>query len=580
LRIRILPEEIANKIAAGEVVERPASVVKELVENSIDAESRSIEVEVLSGGKKLIQVVDDGVGMSREDVLLSIRRHATSKISSVEDLTAIKTLGFRGEALPSIASVSRMELVTRTAGDLSGTRIVVEGGRVKEVGQIGCPIGTRVRVSNLFFNLPARAKFLKSESSEFRHILNIFTWNALAHPSILFRLTHNKRKVMDLPPSGTIAERIYAIYGRSFSENLIEIHEELPNMIFHAFVGNPNFTKPNRSYQLFFLNGRPIRSRLIAAALDESLRAVIPRERHAVAFIFIEMNPRHVDVNVHPTKMEVRFSDERMIYSQIVRILNKGIHRGLYVPSSTPQAIGEGRMEEIDLSDVTQEEIPLTPHTETPVEDRPRLGPEDRRIDLKLGGLKFDQLAIRGVLFDTYILAESDDEAVIIDQHAASERIIYERLVSQFEEGGIAIQGLLMPITIDLPVNLIEAFSENTDLLSRLGFDLERFGGNTLLVRGIPSSLGNSEIEGALVEILEKIKTGSGKVSRTEMIRETLVTLACRSAVKAGDRLSREEIERLLSDLSKTDLPFNCPHSRPTIIRLSRRELESRFRRR
>ncbi|HEX28773.1 TPA: DNA mismatch repair endonuclease MutL [Candidatus Poribacteria bacterium] len=576
MRIRVLPEEIANKIAAGEVVERPASVVKELMENSIDAESRSIEVEVLSGGKKLIQVADDGIGMSREDALLSIRRHATSKISSAEDLAAIKTLGFRGEALPSIASVSKMELVTRTAGDLSGTKIVVEGGRVKEVGQIGCPVGTRVRVSNLFFNLPARAKFLKSESSEFRHILNIFTWNALAHPDILFRLTHNRRKVMDLPPSETIAERIYAIYGKSFSENLIEIHEELPNMAFHAFVGNPSFTKPNRSYQLFFLNGRPIRSRLIAAALDEALRAVIPRERHAVAFIFIEMNPRHVDVNVHPTKMEVRFSDERAVYSQIVRILNKGIHSGLYVPGSTSQAMSEERMEresgEIDLPNVAQEEIPLAPHIRASV--------EDQRIDLKLGGLKFDQLAIRGVLFDTYILAESGDEVVIIDQHAASERIIYERLISQFEGGGIAIQGLLMPITIDLPANLIEAFLENVELLSRLGFDLERFGGNTLLVRGVPSSLENSEIEGALVEILERIRTGLGKVSRTEMIREMLVILACRSAIKAGDKLSQEEIERLLSDLSRTELPFNCPHSRPTIIRLSRKELESRFRRR
>ena len=576
MRIRVLPEEIANKIAAGEVVERPASVVKELMENSIDAESRSIEVEVLSGGKKLIQVADDGIGMSREDALLSIRRHATSKISSAEDLAAIKTLGFRGEALPSIASVSKMELVTRTAGDLSGTKIVVEGGRVKEVGQIGCPVGTRVRVSNLFFNLPARAKFLKSESSEFRHILNIFTWNALAHPDILFRLTHNRRKVMDLPPSETIAERIYAIYGKSFSENLIEIHEELPNMAFHAFVGNPSFTKPNRSYQLFFLNGRPIRSRLIAAALDEALRAVIPRERHAVAFIFIEMNPRHVDVNVHPTKMEVRFSDERAVYSQIVRILNKGIHSGLYVPGSTSQAVSEERMEresgEIDLPNVAQEEIPLAPHIRASV--------EDQRIDLKLGGLKFDQLAIRGVLFDTYILAESGDEVVIIDQHAASERIIYERLISQFEGGGIAIQGLLMPITIDLPANLIEAFLENVELLSRLGFDLERFGGNTLLVRGVPSSLENSEIEGALVEILERIRTGLGKVSRTEMIREMLVILAFRSAIKAGDKLSQEEIERLLSDLSRTELPFNCPHSRPTIIRLSRKELESRFRRR
>lgn len=578
MRIRVLPEEIANKIAAGEVVERPASVVKELIENSIDAESRSIEVEVTSGGKRLIYVADDGIGMSREDALLAIRRHATSKVASVDDLSSIKTLGFRGEALPSIASVSKMELVTRSADDLSGTKVIVEGGKVKGVEEIGCPVGTRVRVSNLFFNLPARAKFLKSESSEFRHILNIFTWSALAHPSIRFKLTHNGRAVLDLPPSGTRAERIYAIYGKGFSENLIEISEELPNMGFHAFIGNPDFTKPNRNYQLFFLNGRPIRSRLMAAALDEALRAVIPRERHAVALIFLQMNPRMVDVNVHPSKMEVRFRDERLVYSQIVRILNKGIHRGLYVPKVVRPEVSESSSEQIEMEvpPVDRDKIGIKPRIRS--SEAIRIQPE-RTADLRLGDLELDHLTVKGVLFDTYIVAESGDEALIIDQHAAAERILYERLMAQFEKGGIAIQGLLVPITVDLPVNLIEIFSENADLLRQLGFDLERFGGDTLLVRGIPSSLRNSEVEGTIVEVLEKMRAYAGKAREAEMIRETLLTLACRSAVKAGDKLSREEIERLLTDLSKTELPFNCPHSRPTVIRISRHELESRFRR-
>lgn len=579
-RIRILPEELANKIAAGEVVERPASVVKELVENSIDAEARSIEVEVRGGGKKLIYVADDGVGMDREDAVLALRRHATSKIATLDDLMAIRTLGFRGEALPSIAAVSKLELITRPPDQMVGTKVVAEGGRIVSVEEVGAPVGTRVRVSNLFFNVPARAKFLKTDQSEFRNVLNVFIWSALAHPSIRFKLIHNSKVVLDLPPSPSLGERIYAIYGRSFYENLIEIREELPNMKLHAFIGNPDFTKPNRSYQLFFLNGRPIRSRLIAAAVDEALSAVIPKERYAVAFIFLEMNPRDVDVNVHPSKMEVRFKDERGVYSQIVRILNKGIHAGLYAPRVRER--GKPKAAEpapAPKGGARTAELPLPgPQIPSP-KGRPI---ETARIEreLRLGDLELRNAAIRGVLFDTYILLEREDEVLIVDQHAAAERVIFEKLLKQLESGGIPSQGLILPIPVDLPTELMQVFLENDEFLRRFGFEMERFGGNTVLVRGVPSTLRNDEIEGAVMEVLERLRDGLKILTPSELAREMLATIACRSAVKAGERLSEAEMERLLEELAQTDLPFNCPHSRPTIVRLSKEELESRFRRR
>jgi len=333
MRIKVLPEDIANKIAAGEVVERPASVVKELLENAIDAESTDINVEIQAGGKRSIRVIDNGTGMEREDALLALERHATSKIHSVEDLHSIKTLGFRGEALPSIASVSQLELVTKTADAIKGTKLVVEGGIIKSVVEIGSSPGTRITVNNLFYNVPARLKFLKSESTEMSHIINSVNWAALAYPKIQFKLTHNNRALIDVRACDSIAERIYLLYGKEFSDNLMEFTTTLPNFQLHSFIGKPDYTKTNRNYQLFFMNFRPIRSKIISAALGEALRALIPKDRFPVAFLFLEIAPDDVDVNVHPAKTEVRFRNERAIYSQIVRSLQSGIYKQKYIPS-------------------------------------------------------------------------------------------------------------------------------------------------------------------------------------------------------------------------------------------------------
>ena len=330
--IKILSADVANKIAAGEVVERPASVVKELIENALDAGSTSIRVEVRAGGKRLIRVSDNGGGMEREDALLALERHATSKVNRIEDLESIQTFGFRGEALASIASVSQFELLTRTADALEGTKVDVEGGVFRSVQESGCSPGTHMSVNNLFYNVPARLKFLKTDTTEMNHVTNQVTWAALAHPKIHFSLTHNGRSILDVRACDSYLERVRLLYGREFAENLIEFTEELPDLKIYGLLGKPEFTKPNREYQLFFLNQRPIRSRIIGAALTEALDSMVAKDRQPVALLFLTLDPEAVDVNVHPAKIEVRFRNERTIYSGVVRMIRNAVHKTKYIP--------------------------------------------------------------------------------------------------------------------------------------------------------------------------------------------------------------------------------------------------------
>ena len=355
--IRILPPDISNKIAAGEVVERPASVVKELVENAIDAESTSVNVEIRAGGKRLISVSDNGAGMNREDALIAIERHATSKISTVEDLETIQTFGFRGEALPSIASVSQFELLTRTPDAVEGTKITVEGGVVRPVQASGCSPGTHITANNLFYNVPARLKFLKSDATELNHITNQVMWAALANPQTQFSLSHNNRSLIDVRACESYIERIRLLYGKEFAENLIEFNADLPNLQLHCFIGKPDFTKANRNYQLFFLNRRPIRSKVLGAALNEAMRSMVPKDRYVVAFLFLTMNGQHVDVNVHPAKIEVRFQNERSLYSGVVRLLHSGIYKNKYIPKMEAQ---DGKTETAQDSTSEGRDAPTT----------------------------------------------------------------------------------------------------------------------------------------------------------------------------------------------------------------------------
>ncbi len=625
-KIKILSADVANKIAAGEVVERPASVVKELIENAIDAESTSVRVEIRAGGKRLIRVSDNGSGMEREDALLALERHATSKVSRIEDLENIHTFGFRGEALASIASVSQFELLTRTADAIKGTQINVEGGVFRSVEESGCSPGTHISINNLFHNVPARLKFLKTDTTEINHIIKQVTWAALAHPKIHFSLSHNGKSVLDVRSCDSNVERARLLYGKEFADNLIEFEEELPDFKLSGLLGKPDFTKPNREYQLFFMNQRPIRSQMIGAALKEALGATIQKDRQAVALLFLTLEPDTVDVNVHPAKIEVRFRNERTIFSGIVRMIRNVIHKEKFIPkietsestsaeevvvenktTSTPQQIptpqprpqqplSTGRtVEPIQTpqpQDVPTENLgPETIDTQTPVDEAVEsitevpqtvVQPPQQTIPegamLKL--LDFDNVELKTNLFKTYIVAEGEDKIFFIDQHVAAERVLYERYVNQIKADGIPVQVLLLPVTLEATPQQVAILKVHEEIFKKIGFELEEFGGNTILIRAIPSPLPTRTAAQAVTDLLDKLpEQPHAEVELPEALDNALITLACRSAVKAGDTLDAKEMVNLIRELSEAKLPFNCPHSRPIIIEMGRDELERRFHR-
>ena len=631
--IKILSADVANKIAAGEVVERPASVVKELIENALDAGSTSIRVEVRAGGKRLIRVSDNGGGMEREDALLALERHATSKVNRIEDLESIQTFGFRGEALASIASVSQFELLTRTADALEGTKVDVEGGIFRSVQESGCSPGTHMSVNNLFYNVPARLKFLKTDTTEMNHVTNQVTWAALAHPKIHFSLTHNGRSILDVRACDSYLERVRLLYGREFAENLIEFTEELPDLKIYGLLGKPEFTKPNREYQLFFLNQRPIRSRIIGAALTEALDSMIAKDRQPVALLFLTLDPEAVDVNVHPAKIEVRFRNERTIYSGVVRMIRNAVHKTKYIPKietsvestqseedtetrdaglsrrvSTP-VTGRGQrvvqtqrgqtpsvptQETTDIEQVvpTQGTADSGQETETPdtssETQAPSIPPEvvvqppQQQIPegVNLSLLDFENVQLKANLFKTYIVAEAGDKIFFIDQHVAAERVLYERFVNHLKTDGIPVQGLLLPVTVEATPQQLGILKVHGDIFKKLGFDLEEFGGNTILIRAIPSPLPTRVASQTVTDLLDKLpEEPHTDVQLPEAIDNALITLACKSAVKAGDTLDMKEMTNLIKELSEAKLPFNCPHSRPIIVEMGRDELERRFHR-
>lgn len=625
-KIKILSVDVANKIAAGEVVERPASVVKELVENALDAESTNIRVEIRAGGKRLIRVSDNGIGMAREDALLALERHATSKVNRIEDLEKIQTFGFRGEALASIASVSQFELLTRTADAIEGTKVDVEGGVFRSVQESGCSPGTHMTINNLFYNVPARLKFLKTDTTEVNHITNQVTWAALAHPNVQFSLSHNGRSILDVRACDSHLERVRLLYGKEFAENLIEFEEELPDLKLYGLLGKPEFTKPNREYQLFFLNQRPIRSRIISAVLTEALGAMIPKDRHAIALLFLWLEPEAVDVNVHPAKIEVRFRNERMVYSGLVRMLRAAIHKEKYIPKietpietsqaspeaksatahlyqgrtlgrgvSTSQqrphrpARGETEASQSEGAETTENLPPAASHPAADEEPKQALRPSGTVIQppqhpipegSKLQLLDFETVELKTNLFKTYIVTEAKDKIFFIDQHVAAERVLYERFVHQLEADGIPVQGLLLPVTLEATPQQIALLKVHDNLFKKLGFDLEEFGGNTILIRAIPSPLPTRTAAQTVTDLLDKLpEHPHTEVQIPQALDDALITLACKSAVKAGDTLDTKEMINLVRELSEAKLPFNCPHSRPIIIEMGRVELERRFRR-
>ncbi len=590
-RIHLLEEHTVNRIAAGEVVERPASVVKELVENSIDAGARTIVVEVEQGGKRLVRVTDDGEGMSPADALLSIQRHATSKIRDAEDLQSIVTLGFRGEALPSIAAVSRFELLTKRADIDTGMRLLVENGQVVEAEECAARNGTTVTVRDLFYNTPARLKFLKSVATELSHITELITRFALAFPEVSFRLLHNGQEIFASQGSSDPRHALLAVFGRDVARELRTIDFTEGHLRITGYVSPPHLTRPTRAMQSFFVNRRLVRHRVLSKALDDAYRTLTPEGRHPIAAVFLEVPPYSVDVNVHPTKAEVKFSHEGEVYHAVLSAVRQALLQQGMIPSALP-----GLQSGLDIPQPVERPVtggqpvwqpsPLPPQEVLHAELMRRAGidltqapsaevqPIARPYAEMLEGFQ-----VLGQIHRTYIVASSLRGLLIIDQHVAHERVLYEKLTVLRGGQPVPVQHLLTPLVFHLDRRTATLLGEHLQELQTMGFLLEPFGSDSVVLRGAPAWLGQRNVEALVRDLLDEISE-IGVQRRLPLTDETLVaTTACKMAVKAGDVLSHAEMTHLLQELADTENPYLCPHGRPVVLVLSIEELERRFKR-
>ena len=593
-RIRLLPETVASQVAAGEVVERPASVVKELIENSIDADARKIDVIIRRGGISLVRVIDDGCGMDRDDALLSLERHATSKIRSAADLQAVATLGFRGEALPSIASVSRFRLSTRETDAVAGTEIIVNGGKLETVRDGGEAPGTQVEVRSLFHNLPARRKFLRSENTESRNIEHQIHLQAIGHPQIGFSLMRDDRILFQLPPAATLSDRIRDLYGVELLQRLAEVIDVAsPSIRVHGFIGQAGLSRQTRTQQLVFVNGRAIESSLITAGIREGYHTALMKGQYPVTFLFLELDPAAVDVNVHPAKREVRFRDPNGVREAIQQILEGGRaawQEKFRAPGSSPAVSGKAVPDltlrpDIAGSEESHRELPhLGPtvisrpavagdlHSGTKVttdQPPPPIPPKPDRSQ--------QQFQIIGVLSKLYVLMENADGLVLVDQHAAHERILFEELRRRMEEQGVPAQKLLLPQTFDVPPRDADWIERNLSVLQKMGIGIESFGPETFKIDTVPSFLNVSDPVQFMRKVIDDLKGAGNSTSAMRLGEEMIAKTVCRHAVKANDPLRYPEVEKMIRDLLDCDLPYCCPHGRPTMIQISLAELEKKF---
>ena len=609
-RIRLLPETVASQVAAGEVVERPASVVKELVENSLDAGARKIDIVIRRGGISLVRVIDDGCGMDRDDALLSLERHATSKIRSAADLQAVATLGFRGEALPSIASVSRFRLTTREARTIAGTEIIVNGGKIEIVRDGGEAPGTQVEVRSLFYNLPARRKFLRSESTESRNIEHQLHLQAIGHPQIAFSLLRDDRMLLQLPATVRLSDRIRDLYGAELLQRLVEVSDLASSKIrISGFIGQAGLSRQTRSQQLAFVNGRAIESSLITGAIREGYHTALMKGQYPVTFLFLELDPKAVDVNAHPAKREVRFHDPKGVRETIVRCIQQTLEtaraewqekfRAPVRPSTDVPAKPAPDLTlrpEVSASQYTHRELPhLGTSASGGVDSMQAPGPEivgqahrpprpDPGSANKALALQRDprkaaqqQFEIIGVLSKLYVLMESADGLVLVDQHAAHERILFEELRRRMEEQGVPTQKLLLPQTFDVPPRDADWIERNLSTLQRMGIGIESFGPDNFKIDSLPSFLSVSDAAQFMRKVIDDLKGTGNSASAMRLGEEMIAKTVCRHAVKANDPLRYPEVEKLIRDLLDCDLPYCCPHGRPTMIQISLAELEKKF---
>ena len=573
-RIRVLPENVASQIAAGEVVERPASVVRELLDNSLDAAGDRIEVVIEAGGRKLVRVGDNGMGMDRDDLLLSLERHATSKVRALEDLYSVGTLGFRGEAIPSIASVSRLEITSRTEESITAHRLRIDGGRLQSIEETGAPVGTVVSVRDLFFNTPVRRKFLRTAKTETHHVVETVSRIALPYRGVSFRLREGERTLLHYPASEKEVERLAMLLGRETARRMELVERASGPVEVRAHLAPPELGRSRGDRILVYVNGRNVRDRLLTRAVMEGYGQRLMKGRYPQAVIALELDPSLVDINVHPTKQEVRFHDGRAVYRAVVSAVDQGLYGrgGASVHSTFPKreadpgpaalfsgtAEGQRRYEAPETTgDWTFE------RSGAPVQQGLR-----QRPHLVIGQLK-----------NTYILCQAEDGLLLVDQHAAHERVVYDRLRKRARKGAAETQPFLIPKPIELSAAEAGLLEEHGEALARLGLEVEPFGGTTCLLRSVPPVLLEADLDAFLRELLARLKETGGELESDAAMDELLSVMACHGAVRAGKPLSEREMTALLDDLQRTELSTNCPHGRPVSRTITWGELERMFKR-
>lgn len=667
-KIAVLDQNTIDKIAAGEVVERPSSVVKELVENAIDAGATAVTVEITDGGKKLIRITDNGSGMEEEQIPLAFLRHATSKIEKVEDLEHIASLGFRGEALSSIAAVSQVELITKTPSAISGNRYVIEGGMEHSLEELGAPEGTTFLVRNLFYNTPARSKFLKSDSTEANYIHTLMEQLALSHPEISFKYIQNKQVKLHTSGNYSVRDVIYSVYGRDIAKALLEVEWENSFMKITGFVGKPEIARGNRSFENYYINGRYVKNNIITKAIENAYKGFLMQHKFPFVSLRMEMEGNDLDVNVHPAKREVRFAREQEVYDAVYDTVHTALTRREMIPKVTlgtdepvkkeaketvksaavPEPFEQKRREqiykagaarslvrespvftpleetffegtlkknqELDEAKSRQAAVPPSKPEKKPekepeekpgikpeinTEIRSEIKPEEKQPELRqpepelsepkpkqlelfeeklLSPQSRSRIRMIGQVFDTYWLAQFEDKFYIIDQHAAHEKIYYERLVRKFREHSIDSQYLTPPLIVSLNMQEEEVLNANRDYFEKFGFEIEHFGGREYCISAVPSNLYGLTEEELFLEMLDQLESNHSK-DTLDIFASRLATMACKAAVKGNNRLSMEEAEKLLDELITLENPYHCPHGRPTIISMTKTEMEKKFKR-
>lgn len=650
-RINLLDENTSNKIAAGEVVERPSSVVKELIENSIDANARNITIEIEEGGEKLIKIIDDGDGIHPEDIKKAFLPHATSKIKNSSDIFSINTLGFRGEALPSIAAVSKVSLKSKIQEEDFGREIIIEGGEILSFNECGINKGTSIEVKDLFFNVPARKKFLKTSSREASLISDIVSRIALANPSISFKLFNNGKKVLNTYGNSNLLDVTRTIYGKNIGENIIYFEHSEDTLTLYGYIGKEVIARGSRNNQSIFVNGRYIKNKTLVVAVENAFKSFSTVNKFPFFILFIEVYPENIDVNIHPTKAEIKFKDERLIFKKVFDTVHEALRNEIFkefevkkdentnfkkdefkeisfdikddyekkerTKVTLPVDLNYEKISSKDYQNIYEKEYSNSSSSKYLEETKTNNNVNYNNIDSKESNTlnenftlrenfykdnvldektskipkedlsnknsneripKFPPLRIIGQFNKTYILGEYDEVLYIIDQHAAHEKILFEKYFKSIEEGSIIIQPLLVPEIIDLTLDDFSYYEENKEIFKNAGFTLEEFGGNSLALKEVPYFLGKLDAKGLFLNILDNIKElGSGKTS--EVKYNKIATMACKAAVKGHDLLSEQEMIKLVEDLRYINDPFHCPHGRPTIIKFTNYDLEKKFRR-